>query len=318
VENSRSDIPRRGTRYRLSCVAGLAVALLFVICVPNLAGREKNTVQYGIGLIANVPFSDEEVTRIVQEIVRNGIIRGSKEYSKDEFISGAQPADSSRAFPSWTEGGKVFYKIRQNALDPQNFKNTSDTGTVAVRYVVQAQDDKHTVVRIDALFVDDFRHAVHPSNGSVESAEYKDIHDRLDSLSVMKTEAAEVQKGNQVSSSKKQQIALNDEPSGPPSQPPPSTTVVSPAVGVPPQTMEETRPVSLEQRVHDLKQQVERIVKAPGAPLKAAPFHSSRTLQALPSGTEVLIVISTPYWYGVETHEGQHGWMLRDELEMLP
>jgi hypothetical protein len=76
--------------------------------------------------------------------------------------------------------------------------------------------------------------------------------------------------------------------------------------------------VSLEKRVHDLKQQVERIVKAPGAPLKAAPFHSSRTLQALPSGAEVLIVISTPYWYGVETHEGQHGWMLRDQLEMLP
>jgi hypothetical protein len=41
-------------------------------------------------------------------------------------------------------------------------------------------------------------------------------------------------------------------------------------------------------------------------------------LQALPTGTEVLIVVSTPYWYGVETHEGQHGWILRDELEMLP
>jgi len=271
-----------------------------------------------MGLIANVPFSDEEVSRIVQEIVRNGIIRGSKEYSKDEFISGAKPAVSTRAFPAWTEGGKVFYKVRQNALDPQNFKNTSDTGTVAVRYVVQAQDDKHTVVRIDALFVDDFRHAVHPSNGSVESAEYKDLHDRLDSLAMMKAETAEIQKGNQVSSSKKPEVAFNDEPTAPVGQPAPSATVVSPPAAAPPQTIEETAPVSLEQRVHDLKQQVERIVKAPGAALKAAPFHSSRTLQALPSGTEVLIVISTPYWYGVETHEGQHGWMLRDELEMLP
>jgi hypothetical protein len=41
-------------------------------------------------------------------------------------------------------------------------------------------------------------------------------------------------------------------------------------------------------------------------------------LQALPSGAEVLIVITTPYWFGVETHDGQHGWILRDELEMLP
>jgi hypothetical protein len=31
-----------------------------------------------------------------------------------------------------------------------------------------------------------------------------------------------------------------------------------------------------------------------------------------------LIVISTTYWYGVETHDGQHGWMLRTELEELP
>jgi hypothetical protein len=31
-----------------------------------------------------------------------------------------------------------------------------------------------------------------------------------------------------------------------------------------------------------------------------------------------LIEISTPYWLGVETHEGQHGWILRDELEQLP
>jgi hypothetical protein len=30
------------------------------------------------------------------------------------------------------------------------------------------------------------------------------------------------------------------------------------------------------------------------------------------------VEISTPYWLGVETHEGQHGWILRDELEQLP
>jgi hypothetical protein len=76
--------------------------------------------------------------------------------------------------------------------------------------------------------------------------------------------------------------------------------------------------MSLEQRVHTLKQQLERIVKAPGAPLKSAPFHSASTLQALSSGAEVLIVITTPYWFGVETRDGQHGWVQRDELEMLP
>jgi hypothetical protein len=74
---------------------------------------------------------------------------------------------------------------------------------------------------------------------------------------------------------------------------------------------------TLEERVKDLRKQVERIVKAPGAPLKSAPFHTASTLELLTPGTEVLIVISTPYWYGVETRDGQHGWMQRDQLELL-
>ena len=75
---------------------------------------------------------------------------------------------------------------------------------------------------------------------------------------------------------------------------------------------------TLEQRVQELRHQLQRLVKAPGAPIKSAPFHTATTLQSLPTGTEVLIVISTTYWVGVETHNGQHGWILRDDLELLP
>jgi len=298
-------------------VVAVAFCLSLAFAVPDLAAREKDIVQYGAGLIVNVPFSEAEVAKIVQEVVQNGIIRGTKEYNKDEFVSGAEPAESTRVFPEWTEGGKVFYKVRLHALDPRNFKDSGDVGTLAVRYVVQGQDEKHTVLRIDARFVEDFRRTAHPSNGSVESAECKDIHDRLDSLALMKTEAAEAKSSTQESSSKKHEIAFNNEPSAPSSHPEHGTEVSQPTAASP-RSVEESIPVSLEQRVHDLKQQVERTVKAPGAPLKAAPFHSSSTLQALKTGTEVLIVISTPYWYGVETHEGQHGWMLRDQLEILP
>jgi hypothetical protein len=77
-------------------------------------------------------------------------------------------------------------------------------------------------------------------------------------------------------------------------------------------------PQTLEEHVRDLRRQVQRLVKSPGAPLKSAPFHTASTLQSLPTGTEVLIVISTPYWVGVETHNGQHGWILRDQLELVP
>lgn len=306
----------------LFAILGVVLAVGFAAWPGNLAAREKDATQYGMGFIVNLPFPEVEVSQVVQEIVQNGIIRGTKEYNKDEFVSGAEVATSTRVFPPWTESGKVFYKVRRNALDPRNFKNGGDVGTLAVRYVVQPQDEKHTVLRIDAIFVEDFRHVAHASNGSVEGAEYKDIHDHLDSIELMKTEAAEAEKTKQESSSKKQQVAFKDETGEPSIQPPPSPTVTLPPAA-PPQSVEPTSvepapPVSLEQRVHTLKQQVERIVKAPGAPLKSAPFHSASTLQALPSGAEVLIVITTPYWFGVETRDGQHGWVQRDELEMLP
>lgn len=308
--------PRRFGR-PLFAILGVVLATGFAVWPTSLAAREKNTTQYGMGLIVNLPFPDAEVSQVVQEIVQNGMIRGTKEYNKDEFVSGAEAATSTRVFPAWTDPGKVFYKVRRNALDPRNFKDSSDVGTLAVRYVVQAQDEKHTVLRIDAIFVEDFRHVAHASNGSVEGAEYKDIHDHLDSIGLMKTEAAEAEKTKQETSSKKQQVAFNDETGGPSIEPPPGPKVSQPPPA-PRQNVEPTPSVSLEQRVHNLKQQVERIVKAPGAPLKSAPFHSAKTLQALPSGAEVLIVITTPYWFGVETHDGQHGWVQRDELEMMP
>lgn len=324
VGNAENLTPSRKRCLHFSAVSRrvMLVLCLATACLPVFAAREKDSIQYGAGLIVNVPFSESEVSQVVQEIVQNGLIRGTKEYSKDEYISGAEAASSTRVFPTWTEGGKVFYKIRLNALDPQNFKNSGDVGTLAVRYVVQPQDEKHTVLRIDARFVEDFRHASHPSNGSVEGAEYKIIHDRLESIALMKTETAESEKAKQKFSSSKpaapeSQVALKDEPIAPPISPAANTQTVQPSPkseAVPDAPSE----ASLEEHVHNLKKQVERIIKKPGAPLKAAPFHTAATLQALPSGTEVLIVVSTPYWYGVETHEGQHGWILRDQLEELP
>lgn len=290
-----------------------AILLLSLLAMP-LAAREKDASVYGMGLIVNVPFPEAEVAQVVEEIVQNGLIRGTKEYNKDEYISGATPATSTRVFPPWTEGGKVYYKVRTKALDPRNFKDSSDLGTLAVRYVVQAQGDKNTVLHIDARFVEDFRHSSHPSNGSVESAEYKDIHDHLEALELMSAQTAEAQREKQERSAKVAKLAAPD---------PPPLTVQTPASNgsnyAEISTARNAQPVqSLEDHVHDLRRQVQRLVKAPGAPLQSAPFHSATTLQSLPAGTEVLIVVSTPYWFGVETHEGQHGWILRDELEQIP
>jgi len=276
----------------------------------------------------------------VEDVAQNTIIRGTKEYNKDEYITGAVAATSTPVFPAWTEEGKVFYKVRQQALDPRNFKNSGDVGTLAVRYVVQPQGDKNAVLRIDALFVEDFRHSVHQSNGSVESSEYKDIHDRLEAVELMKKENAEAEEAKRERLAKQNfgmgsdTVVLSTPPSTAKSvesttgedtngQTVPASALrsspTSPTSAMPqPSSASEQPAESLEQHVAALRRQVERLVKKPGAPLKSAPFHTASTLKSLEPGVEVLILISTPYWYGVETHDGQHGWIRRDQLEQVP
>jgi hypothetical protein len=294
----------------------LPLTLMFLaFCLGTAVhAREKEALQYGMGLFVNVPMPEAEVAKAVEEVVENGIIRGTKEYNKDEYITGAIAATSSPLFPAWTDGGKIFYKVRLHALDPRNFKQSGDVGTLAVRYVVMGQGEKSTVLRIDAVFVEEFRHTSHPSNGSVESSEYKDIHDHLEAMELVKQQTTEAEKERQEQLEKKQRAAFEIDAStanAPPPNPAAANAENTAAAS-------SASPQSLEQHVQDLRRQVERIVKSPGAALKSAPFRTATTLQSLGAGTEVLIVISTPYWYGVETHDGQHGWIARDQLELLP
>jgi hypothetical protein len=339
---------------RTACHLVPLVLLFFIASLP-LDAYGKDKLHYGEGLIVNIPAPDSEVEQVVEDISKNGIIRGTKEYNKDEFVGGAKAAVSSQVFPRWDGGGKVFYKIREEALDPRNFKDSSDAGTLVVRYVVQAQGATNTVLRIDALFKEDFRHVVHQSNGSVESAEYKDIREHVEAIEVMKQQNVEAERERQEQLEKKQNPTLHTDSTHPDSTSakaaplPPSSAQLSPTQSSPaqppaqpqlvqsapvqsepqvaPQALQSETPAAtdgaatipqgqtLDEHVTELRKQVERVVKSPGAPLKSAPFHTASTLQSLDTGTEVLILISTPYWYGVETHEGQHGWIMRDELE---
>jgi uncharacterized protein YgiM (DUF1202 family) len=70
--------------------------------------------------------------------------------------------------------------------------------------------------------------------------------------------------------------------------------------------------------VNQLRHQIEAVVKAPGAPLKSAPFHTATTIQTVSANAEVAIVILTSYWYGVQTTDGHTGWIQRSQLEPLP
>jgi len=318
----------RPERIRLRVVA--APFLLFLLLASTATSshaREKDALQYGEGLIVNVPLPEPEVAQAVEDVAQNTIIRGTKEYNKDEYIAGAVAATSTPVFPPWTEGGKVFYKVRKQALDPRNFKQSADVGTLAVRYVVQPQGDQNTVLRIDALFVEDFRHTVHLSNGSVETSEYKDIQDKLAAVELVKKETAQALQAKHEQLSKQKigttaDTVLLSTPTPTANSSENATADVVSASPIsstsqPAQAYDDS-PESLAQHVAELRQQVERLVRKPGAALKSAPFHTASTLKSLEPGAEVLILISTPYWFGVETHDGEHGWIRRDQLEQVP
>ncbi len=330
-----ADISRPAAALAALATGSLVGLALVCAAVLPLSVHAKDKLPYGEGLTVNIPLPESEVVPIVEDIVQNGVIRGTKEYNKDEYVSGAKQVSTPRVFAPWDQGGKVFYKVREEALDPRNFKDSGDVGTLVVRYVVQPQGGKNTVLRIDALFQEDFRRTIHQSNGSVETAEYKDIQEHIEAIQVMKEQNVEAEKERRELLAKKQAQALQAEArAAVPIQPaaddasqqeenrvtvaPPPETAQTPIAAQPQQAAPPAQNVpgqTLEQHLQDLRRQVERLVKAPGAPLKSAPFHTASTMQTLTPGTEVLILISTPYWYGVETHEGQHGWMMRDQLE---
>jgi hypothetical protein len=263
-------------------------------------GRDKKREDLGTGFSTEIAASESEVLQSVEAVAGDGIVQGTKEYNKDKFVEHANAEPSSPLFPAWTGTGTVFYKVRTKILAPDNFKEANDEGTLAVRYVVRAEDASKTILRIDAVFVEDFRRTVHASNGSVENAEYKDIQDHLDALELQKTEVREAEEHRQRELAK-QALARKSEED--------ETATVGAG---------ESAVQSLEQHVQDLRRQAERVIKAPGAELKSAPFHGATNLQSLQTGTEVVVVIATPYWYGVETEDGKHGWIHHSQLELLP
>jgi len=300
-----SSTPARGYLLARShcAVLGRKLALLWVFCLtfavaPVHSRDHKKHEDFGTGLSTEVAAPEREVIEAVEAIVDNGTIQGSFEYNK--YIDKANAVTSSSLFPEWKEPGTVFYKVRTKVLAPANFKETRDEGTLAVRYVVQSKDAGKTILRIDAVFVEDFRRTPHPSDGSVESAEFRDIQDHVDALELQKSQAQQGEKHRQEELARQALERKSEEHE--------ALALASAQNSV----------QSLEQHVQDLRRQAERVIKAPGGQLKSAPFHTASILKPLDAGTEVVIVVSTSYWFGVETEDGQHGWVHRDQLEPLP
>lgn len=272
------------------CFCGCAQALL----------NSGSDFAFGVSFRIESPQADVE--KAVQQVAEDQIIHGTYSYEKEKTLYGAHRAQSSSAFRDSPGPGKVFYKVADNVLAPRFFKTSGDIGTITVRYTIQSAGDAATIVQIQAIFVD-ARHDAHPSQGEVETNEFAAIKQRLEDSQTQRQQAEqaakeEVRKRQQVEAEK---MALTED-----------------AVRRAQSSGADTPVEELSLKVDNLRRHVERRVKTAGTPLKSAPFNSANTIQSLPAHTEVLVMIVTPYWYGVETEDGHRGWLHRSKLEPIP
>jgi hypothetical protein len=281
--------------------AGALLLVIFLQLTANLAlaGKDKSD-SVGTGFAVELPYAEADVTSVVQSVVEDHVIRGTYVYEREKILNDAVSANSSSSFGSWQGPGRAFYKVRKDALAPRNFKESADIGVITVRYVVHATSPNSTHLEILAVFVEDGTKRVHPSNISVESAEFTEIQSQLQTLQRdrQRTESMHAEKRRE-----EEQAALAAKQAS-------EESAAYDAV--------ESSVDSLQKRANELQRTLEVRIQNPNTELKAAPFRGAVSLSKVPLNSDVLVEIVTTYWYGVETVDGHRGWVRRDQVGPIP
>jgi uncharacterized small protein (DUF1192 family) len=281
----------------------LLLRFLLLACLTSsslFAGGGNKDQFVSPGFVKEFEATQADALQALNEVLEDQIIHGTLIFDKQPILTGATVAESTPLFEPWQGPGKVFYKIRNDAIAPRHFLDSADQGTIAVRYVISSASPGRFRLRIDAIYVESTRRRLHPSDLTVESSEYKVFQDHLQAIQFAAQEAADAKRRLESAELVRQTVIRQRED---------ETTRLAAA---------QSSVQDLEQRISSLRHEVERRVKAPGADLKAAPFRAAAKVKTLAAYTEVVIVIVTPHWYGVETPDGQRGWMPADQLETLP
>lgn len=287
----------------IQLVRATLAAILIVsspITSTSAAPARTKDLELGPGFTKEFSSTIDDLLQAVQQVLADNIVHGTLIYDKQPVLDGAKPADSTPIFAAYTGTGRVFYKVRPEAIAPRHFLESADQGTIAVRYIVTTISPERTRLHIDALYVEKTHRTVHISDGTVEAGEGKAIEDRLNAIQFTEQETADANRRRESAELVKEtQLRQRVQ----------ETTLLEQA---------QTSVQDLEQQINALRHQVERRVKAPGAQMKAAPFVGSASMVTLPAYTELLVVIVTPHWYGVETPDGHRGWLPVEQLEPLP
>jgi len=270
----------------------LGVICLLAACIAVCRAGDE-------GFNGSLDVPEGEALKAVRLIVNDPIVYGTYSYEKEKQLRGAKAASSASVFGDAPDQGKVFFKVLENVLAPRHFKETADLGTIYLRYIVQGTSSGTTAIHIDAVYVEKNRRRRHESDGTVEESEFRAIKDRLEKMLADQRAADEMAGKGSASAPAATEGSLGA------SIPEPASKVVS--------SSEE-----LEKRVAELRHRAEIRTAAGGAALKSAPYRTAATLQSLPAQAELLVVVLTKYWYGVETADGHKGWVHRSQVESLP
>lgn len=297
-------LARIGSRRRHGLGHGIILAAIAIstVCLAAI-GFADDKAKESPGHVIELSAKESEVLPIVTEVAADSIVRGTYVYERDKTLTGAMPAKTSSVFGEWQGPGKVFYKVLGGALAPRHFQDSADIGTITVRYVVQSVSEDRTRVRIDAIFIEDGRRKAHLSDGTVETSESKAIQDKLQEIQLAQQKVTQELKSRQEEAAA-QTSALRE---GQDKQEEAARLDAA-----------QSSLQGLQQQLQDLRRKVELRVKESNTPLKSAPFQKAADLQSLGAYTELVVLIVTPYWYGVETTDGHRGWLRHDQVERLP
>jgi hypothetical protein len=282
-------------------------ALIFLVGVllPSIAsgapaGPPQVKTQDTAGLGFELEAAEADVLEVVKHVAEDSIVRGTYVYESTKTLTGALPAESSAYFGPWTGPGHAFYKVLAGAVAPRHFKDSGDSGTITVRYVVLPQSGSRTHLRIDAVFIEEGHRKPDVSDGTVEAAEFKEIQDRLRQIQFADQEAAALVKRRQEEDDRKAALLRQQQE---------ELARLEAA---------ESSLKNLDSQFRDLRHKVVMKVRNENTDLKSAPFHSAEKVQSLRAGSEVVVLILTPSWLGVETGDQHRGWLRQDQVEAIP
>lgn len=276
-----------------------AAVILCLALLPSFAtyAGTREASHYGDGFTIDLDEPYDRVLQVVKNLLEDGLIRGTSEYKGTAELYGAVPGTGSTAFHTPPAPGTVFYKVRKDTLAPEHFYQSNDVGTVTVRYVIKALGPQSTRLTIDAIFQEDSHHHYHPSDGTVENAEFlaisDDIKDADDKEAKQKQEAEyAVEEKRMVDLLAQLDQARADLKAA------------------------KAKEEDLAKKVRSVSSGKPGQVKTATADLKAEPYNESKTLGLLAQGDSVTVLLEIRSWYRVQTNKGQQGWVYRLMLEV--